>query len=144
MTVEPAGLPAGAASNAPAWVRNGSAEVQRDYALGLQFEAMLTRQLAASLNATAGLGEQQTGEEEGSSGGSAGAGSGVLSTMLSGALADGVSAGGGLGLAAELARDMQSRVGTPPPAAATAPGAVAPAAPIAGGTPSETTGGTSA
>ena len=36
------------ASSAPDWVRKGSAEVQRDYALGLQFEADADPQLAAA------------------------------------------------------------------------------------------------
>jgi len=149
MTIEPAGLPAGAAATgvagAPAWVRKGSAEVQRDYALGVEFEQMLTQQLAGSLTASAGMGEQGEAEEgEGSAGGGfAGAGSGVLSTMVTGALAQGVGGGGGLGLAAELTRDMQSRVGTAPQAPETTDEAPA-AAPVAGGTQAETTGGTSA
>jgi hypothetical protein len=142
MSIEPASLPAGQAASEPAWVRNGSASVQRDYAVGLQFEGMLMRELTSSLTASAGLGEG--GGEEGASSGGAEAGSGVLSSMVSGALADGVGAGGGLGLAAELTRDMQSRVGTAPlPGAAQAsPSAQAPA--VAGGTQAATTGGTSA
>jgi hypothetical protein len=141
MSIEPAGLPAGQAASEPAWVRNGSASVQRDYAVGLQFEGMLMRELTSSLTASAGLGEG--GGEGGSSSGGAEAGSGVLSTMLSAALADGVGAGGGLGLAAELTRDMQSRVGTAPlPGGEASPSAQAPA--VAGGTQAATTGGTSA
>jgi hypothetical protein len=96
---------------APAWVRNGSAELQRDYALGLDFERMLAQQTASSLAATAGLGEAGS-EEEGATAGGGGAatpGGGVFSTMISGALAEGASAGGGLGLAAEIAREMAPR-----------------------------------
>ncbi len=116
MSVEPAANPAATASSglagAPAWVRKGSPELQRDYALGLEFEKMLAQQLAGSLTATAGLGEGEGSPEgEGGAGAPAMPGAGVLSTMLSGALADGTSAAGGLGLAAEIARDMQSRTG---------------------------------
>ncbi|HXD55651.1 MAG TPA: hypothetical protein VN618_12905 [Solirubrobacteraceae bacterium] len=147
MSLEPTGLSAAQAAtgmaNAPAWVRNGSAAVQKDYALGLQFERMLANQLASSMTASAGLGEQQGSEEEGSAGGLGGGAGGPFSTMLSGALAEGV-AGGGLGLAAEIARDLQSRTGTTPAAGRDGASAgSAPATPVAGGTQAETTGGTS-
>ncbi len=145
MSLGASGLPAGLAStgmaNAPSWVRNGSAEVQKDYAIGLQFEQMLAQQLASSMTATAGLGEQQDGEEEGSTGTLGGGASGPFSTLLNGALAEGV-AGGGLGLAAEIARDLQSRTGTAPSSQTTAPEGPA-AEPMAGGTQAETTGGAS-
>jgi len=85
----------------PTWIRNGSAQVQREYALGLEFEQLLVRQLATSLTENGEAGTE--GETEG--GGEAS--SSVLKSMLPGALADGVTAGGGLGLAAEMARQMQ-------------------------------------
>ncbi len=98
-----------AQASEPAWVRNGSAEVQREYALGLEFERLLVQQLATSLTETtepAGEGEGET--SEGGSGGT----TSTLSSMLPGALADGVVNGGGLGLAAELAKGMQAQAGS--------------------------------
>lgn len=100
----------------PAWVRNGSAQVQREYALGLEFERLLVQQLATSLTETT----EPPGEGETQEGGSGGATS-VLSNMLPGALADGVVNGGGLGLAAELAKGMQGTSATPSKSTATAP-----------------------
>ena len=137
----PAGLAATGMANAPAWVRNGSAETQKNYALGLQFELMLANELARSMTATAGLGEQQGGEEEGSASGLGGGASGPFSTLLTGAMGESV-AGGGLGLAAEIARDLQSRTGTAPPGSGLAPSDGTPLA--GGGTAAETTGGASA
>lgn len=102
-----------AQASEPAWVRNGSAEVQREYALGLEFERLLVQQLATSLTETT-----EPAGDEGESG-SRGATS-TLSSMLPGALADGVVNGGGLGLAAELARGMQAGVGASPTGAARA------------------------
>lgn len=149
MSLEPTGLSAAQAAtgmaNAPAWVRNGSAAVQKDYALGLQFERMLANQLASSMTASAGLGEQQgsSDEGEGSAGALGGGAGGPFSTMLTGALAEGVS-GGGLGLAAEIARDLQSRTDTAPAAGRDgASSGSTPAPPVAGGAQAETTGGTS-
>src|ERR1700753_1315303 len=115
----------------PEWVRKGSPELQRDYALGLQFEQMLTQQLAGALTASAGLEGGGSGEEEGSAGQ---AGSGMLSSMLPGALASGVAQGGGLGLAAELARQMTERTGTPATSVGTpdASGAQGAATPLGG------------
>ncbi len=110
MSVDPAstasGLPAGAAASEPAWVRRGSASLQRDYAVGVEFEQMLAQQLAGAMTASAGLGEE-SGEGEGASGAAAG----PLGSMLPQALATGVTQGGGLGLAAEIARDMQGTAG---------------------------------
>lgn len=158
MSLEPTGLSAAQAvtgmANAPAWVRNGSAAVQKDYALGLQFERMLANQLASSMTASAGLGEQQgsSDEGEGSAGALGGGAGGPFSTMLTGALGESVS-GGGLGLAAEIARDLQSRTGSAPapgPNSVSAGSTPAPpvagstaAPPVAGGAQAETTGGTS-
>ena len=48
-------------NGAPAWVRNGSVQVQREYALGLQFERLLVQQLASTLDETT----EPSGEEEG-------------------------------------------------------------------------------
>ncbi len=111
----------------PAWVRNGSAQVQREYALGLEFERLLVQQLATSLTETT----EPADEGEGQEGGSGGATS-VLSSMLPGALADGVVGGGGLGLAAELAKGMQGTAGASSKGSAAAP---------SGGVEADVTGG---
>jgi hypothetical protein len=100
----------------PAWVRNGSAQVQREYALGLEFERLLVQQLATSLTETT----EPQGEGESQEGGSGGATS-VLSNMVPGALADGVVNGGGLGLAAELAKGMQGTTATSSKGSSTTP-----------------------
>jgi hypothetical protein len=100
----------------PAWVRNGSAQVKQEYALGLEFERLLVQQLSTSLTETtepAGEGESQEGGSD--------AANGVLSSMLPSALADGVVNGGGLGLAAELAKGMQGTSGTAVKGGQTAP-----------------------
>jgi hypothetical protein len=120
----------------PDWVRNGSPQVQQEYAVGLEFERMLVQQLAGSLTASSGSsGEASEGE------GADAAGS-VLSSMIPNALAEGVVAGGGLGLAADLTRQLQEGAG----AAAGLPADVAPngkAAPSGpgGGTEADVTGG---
>lgn len=131
---EPVGASLAAAQlSEPAWVRNGSPKVQREYALGLEFERLLVQQLATSLTATT----EPAGEGEAPEGGSGspGAGTSVLSSMLPGALADGVVNGGGLGLAAELAKGMQGTSGIS--AEHAAGGASTPA----GGVEANTTGG---
>jgi Rod binding domain-containing protein len=146
MSIEPAGLPVTNQATTPEWVRKGSPELQRDYALGLQFEQMLTQQLAGALTSSAGMEGEGSSEEEGASGSSQ-AGSGMLSSMLPGALAGGVAQGGGLGLAAELARQMSDRTGTPTNAATTqAAGTQGATAPLeaSGGSEADTTGGSAA
>jgi Rod binding domain-containing protein len=144
MSIEPAGLPVTNQATTPEWVRKGSPELQRDYALGLQFEQMLTQQLAGALTSSAGLEGEGSSEEEGASGASQ-AGSGMLTSMLPGALAGGVAQGGGLGLAAELARQMADRTGTPTTVGTTeTSGTQSAPAPLdaAGGSEADTTGGT--
>ncbi|HEX4438267.1 MAG TPA: hypothetical protein VH061_15895 [Solirubrobacteraceae bacterium] len=145
MSIEPAGLPVTNQATTPEWVRKGSPELQRDYALGLQFEQMLTQQLAGALTASAGLEGEGSGEEEGASGSSQ-AGSGMLSSMLPSALAGGVAQGGGLGLAAELARQMAERTGTPTDSATTQAAGTQSATPLdaSGGSEANTTGGSAA
>jgi hypothetical protein len=129
---ESVGAPFAAAQlSEPAWVRNGSAQVQREYALGLEFERLLVQQLATSLTETT----EPAGEGEGQEGAAGGATS-VLSNMLPGALTDGVLNGGGLGLAAELTKGMLPTTGTAPSKSG--------AAPPSGGVEADTTGGASA
>ncbi len=111
MSVAPAigssGLPVVNQASEPAWVRHGSAATQQDYATALGFERVLVEQLTKSLSATTGLGgESSEGGSEGGSASSA-ASSGELSAMLPQALSSGVMNAGGLGLAAQLTKEMQ-------------------------------------
>jgi len=106
----PAGLPVVNQALEPAWVRHGSASTQKAYETALSFEETLVEQLSRSLTATSGLdGESsQEGESDSEGGGSsaAGAQSGELSSMLPQALSAGVMNAGGLGLAAQLTRNL--------------------------------------
>lgn len=96
----------------PSWVRQGSTATKQAYATALGFEQVLVEQLAKSMAATSGFGE---GSEEGesSAGGSGGAsstggdaGSSAMTSMLPQALASGVMSAGGLGLAAQITRQL--------------------------------------
>lgn len=149
------GLPVTNQALEPAWVRKGSAAVQKEYAIGQEFEQMLVGQLAKSLTETTGLNGEGSGEE-GESGSGGQAGSGVLSSMLPQALASGVANDGGLGLAAQLTHQLmavtgesagtggeQSAAGTVVQQSASGandPSQVSPA----GGSEAQTTGGTPA
>lgn len=98
----------------PAWVRNGSASTQKTYETALAFEQMLVEQLSQSLTASSGLGDEsgeegESSSESSSSGGSAA--SGPLSSMLPQALTSGVMSAGGLGLAAQMTRQLESAAG---------------------------------
>jgi hypothetical protein len=100
-----AALPPISRAGEPAWVRSGSAEVQKSYAAALAFEQTLVEQLAKTMLAGDGLaaqGEGETGSEEGAT--PSDAGSTLLSSLLPQALAGGVTGSGGFGLAAELTR----------------------------------------
>ena len=91
----------------PAWVRKGSAATQKAYETALAFEQMLVEELSQSLTATSGLGGESGGEGESSEGSSGGGGaSGPLSSMLPQALTSGVMSAGGLGLAAQMTRQL--------------------------------------
>jgi hypothetical protein len=146
----PASLAASRLSE-PAWVREGSPELQREYALGVEFERMLVQQLTSSLTASG----EPLGEEGGGGEGSSGdAASSVLSSMVPNALADGVVAGGGLGLAAELTRQLQGQAGSSPSvsdraapatgAAGSAPGGAGSQAVPSGGVEADLSGGSGA
>ncbi|MGA9875585.1 MAG: hypothetical protein WBQ21_07240, partial [Solirubrobacteraceae bacterium] len=92
----------------PAWVRHGSASTQKSYQTALAFEQMLVEQLSQSLTATSGLGGEsgQEGEASGEEG-SSGNASSPLSSMLPHALTSGVMNAGGLGLAAQMTRQLE-------------------------------------
>jgi Rod binding domain-containing protein len=120
----------------PAWVRKGSVSTQKAYETALAFEQMLVEQLSQSLTASSGLGGESGQEGESSEGSSGGAGAnGPLSSMLPQALTSGVMSAGGLGLAAQMTRQLAG-------AAASATGAVAGVDGTTGGTSAST--GTSA
>jgi hypothetical protein len=115
MNVQPAtdtvGLPAVSSASEPAWVRHGSKSVQQDYQAALAFEGTLVEQLSKALVATSGLPGQSESSEEESGGSEEGAannqaGSSLLSSLLPQALAGGVTDAGGLGLAAQLTREL--------------------------------------
>jgi Rod binding domain-containing protein len=122
----------------PAWVRNGSASTQKAYQTALAFEEMLVEQLSKSLATTSGLGGEDGQEGESAQAGSetSGAGGGPLSSMLPQALTSGVMSAGGLGLAAQMTRELQGAATQT--AAAGATGGTSPrpatATPAAGGT----------
>ena len=105
------GTPAVDQALEPAWVRRGSAATQKAYESALAFEQTLVEQLAQSLTATSGLGgessqEGESGSQEGGSSPS-NAGDSQLSSMLPQALTAGVMNAGGLGLAAQMTRQLE-------------------------------------
>jgi Rod binding domain-containing protein len=105
------GLPVVDQALEPASVRHGSAAVQKAYQSALAFEQVLVEQLSKSLSASNGLGGEassQEGESGSEEGGSSASG---LSSMLPQALASGVMHAGGLGLAAQMAQQIQAHEG---------------------------------
>jgi Rod binding domain-containing protein len=96
----------------PEWVRHGSAATQKAYTSALAFEQTLVEQLSQSLAASSGMDGEGSSEGEGSeegSGASGQAGDSQLSAMLPQALAGGVMHAGGLGLAAQLTRQLEAQ-----------------------------------
>jgi Rod binding domain-containing protein len=105
------GLPTVAATAEPAFVRKGSATVKSAYKEALGFEEMLVEQLSKSMAQTGGLGEE--GGESSGEGESEGSGSmGLVSSMLPQTLSEAVTRGGGLGLAAQLTREIDPAAST--------------------------------
>jgi Rod binding domain-containing protein len=104
-----AGLPVVNQALEPAWVRHGSADTQKAYESALSFEQTLVEQLSKSLADTSGLtGESSQAGESGSEGSSAGgASSAELSSMLPQALTASVMSAGGLGMAAQMTRQLE-------------------------------------
>lgn len=92
----------------PAWVRHGTASTQKAYETALAFEQMLVEELSQSLTASSGLDGESGAEGESSEAGASGGGgaSGPLSSMLPQALTSGVMSAGGLGLAAQMTRQL--------------------------------------
>jgi Rod binding domain-containing protein len=101
------GLPTVNQTLEPAWVRKGSAATQKAYETALAFEQMLVEELSQSLTASSGLGGESGAEGESSEGSAGGGGaSGPLASMLPQALTSGVMSAGGLGLAAQMTRQL--------------------------------------
>jgi Rod binding domain-containing protein len=128
----------------PAWVRHGSPATQKSYQTALAFEEMLVEQLSKSLTATSGL-EGESGQE-GQSSSEGGSSSSPLSSMLPQALTSGVMSAGGLGLAAQMTRQLEGSAAATQsvgsggaPAVATSDASASAGSPTAG-----PTGGTSA
>jgi Rod binding domain-containing protein len=145
------GLPPVNQALEPAWVRHGSAATQKAYESALAFEQTLVEQLSQSLTSASGLGgessqEGESGSEEGGSSESA-AGDSQISSTLPQALTASVMHGGGLGLAAQLTRQLdtagaagaaaqaQASGGTAPHATATGAAPAGPTTSSGGGTP---------
>jgi hypothetical protein len=126
------GLPAVNQALEPTWVRRGSASTQKAYETALAFEETLVEQLSQSLTATSGL--EGEGAQEGEAGQEGGAlapsaGGGEISSLLPQALTGGVMQAGGLGLAAQLTRELQGSQGIDAAAQARLAGGTAPTAP---------------
>jgi Rod binding domain-containing protein len=110
------GVPAVNQALEPAWVRHGSTATQQAYSSALAFEETLVEQLSQSLASTSGLeGESSEGGSSSEAGGSEGTGasSSPISSMLPQALAAGVMHAGGLGLAAQLTRSLETASDAP-------------------------------
>jgi hypothetical protein len=104
------GLPAVNQALEPEWVRHGSAATQKAYESALAFEQTLVEQLSKSLTTATGLSGESAEGESGSEGGGSSAseaGASQLSSMLPQALTSGVMNAGGLGMAAQMTRQLQ-------------------------------------
>jgi Rod binding domain-containing protein len=104
------GLPVVNQAFEPEWVRHGSAATQKAYESALSFEETLVEQLSQSLAKTSGMGGESSQESEGGESGEGGAsssGNSQLSSMLPQALTASVMSAGGLGLAAQMTRNLE-------------------------------------
>jgi len=104
------GLPIVNQALEPQWVRDGSPATQKAYASALAFEDELVEQLSQALSATSGLTGEPTGEQdsEGGGGSAAGApGNSELASLLPQGLTSSVMSAGGLGLAAQMTRELE-------------------------------------
>jgi Rod binding domain-containing protein len=94
-------LPAVDPAALPADVRAAGPEARRLYTVALGFERMLLEQLTSELAEPSQGGDEDDGE-------GLGATSGMVRDQLPGMLADALAARGGIGLAPELYRSLQS------------------------------------
>jgi hypothetical protein len=142
-----AGLPPVNQALEPEWVRHGSAATQKAYASALVFEQTLVEQLSKSLTSASGLSgestEGESGSEEGGSSASE-AGASQLSSMLPQALTSSVMNAGGLGMAAQMTRQLEGVQGTAQTPASGGAAPLAGAAPIAPSGSTDAAGGASA
>jgi hypothetical protein len=106
------GLPVLNSAFEPESVRDGSPETKKAYESALAFEQTFVEQLAHSLTALGGGNGEREGEGEGGAEGSGGAGDSELSSLLPQALTTSVMQAGGLGMAAQLAGELQGVHGT--------------------------------
>jgi Rod binding domain-containing protein len=136
----PAGLPVRTPALEPASIRHGSAAVQKQYAVALEFEQMLVTQLASSLTQAGELGGSSSGAEGGTE---EEPGASIYSSMFPQALASGIVSGGGLGLAAQLTQQLAGAVPATAAPGQGRTGAAAQGTP-AGGLEAPDAGGTSA
>lgn len=108
----PTGLPVVNQTFEPSWVREGSAATKKAYAVAQGFEEMLVQELSQSMAKMTGLGEEQASPagESGESGETPVAGAAPmaseLSSLLPQALSTGILGAGGLGIAAQLTREL--------------------------------------
>jgi Rod binding domain-containing protein len=122
VTIDPsraAGLPPVPETALPADVRKGTTAQKQAYRAALGFEQMLVSQLTSSMLATAqagGAGSADTGSGDAASGDSSSAdtgatdpGSSMYQQMLPDQLAQAVTADGGIGLARQLYKSMETQ-----------------------------------
>jgi Rod binding domain-containing protein len=112
----PADLPVVNQALEPAWVRHGSQGTQQAYESALSFEQTLVEQLAKSLAATSGLSGEGAQEGEAGSEGSS-AGTSQLASMLPQSLTSSIMNAGGLGMAAQMTRQLEGVQATARPQA---------------------------
>jgi Rod binding domain-containing protein len=108
------GLPVVNQALEPKWVRDGSPATQKAYQGALGFEDALVEQLSKSLTESSGLtGEssEQASEEGGLAGGT---GDSELSALLPQGLTSSVMSAGGLGLAAQMTRQLDGTAAQAP------------------------------
>jgi hypothetical protein len=120
-----ASLPIVSEANLPADIRNGNAQAKSAYDEGLEFEQVLVNQLAQQLSSTVSSADPLSSDSSDGSDGSDdgdssdGGSSGLLggstdsaySSLISQALTQSVMSGGGLGIANEIAKDIDPSIG---------------------------------
>jgi Rod binding domain-containing protein len=127
VTTDISGLQAG---DIPADIRNGDSSAKQAYSEGLAFEQILVNQLVQTMSANVSDGgdaSDSSGDSLNQTGLLAGddSSSNVYSGMMTQALGSSLMGSGGLGIAAEIAKDLDPAIGTQ--AASTAPATTSPA-----------------
>jgi Rod binding domain-containing protein len=105
----PNGLPIASAAREPKWVRDGSPATQKAYERALAFEDALVEQLSQTLAASSGLTGEGASDQGGEEGGASTdtTGNSELSSLLPQGLTASVMSAGGLGVAAQLTRELE-------------------------------------